>query len=441
MSETILFVDDEEELLIAASQTLKLADLPVLTFSEAELALNKVARDFPGIVVSDIRMPNMDGMTLLRKVLEIDPALPVILITGNGDVELAVEAMRAGAYDFLEKPYDPAHLIDVVRRALDKRRLTIENRLLRNQVGSRDAIEARLIGRSNVMVRLREQVRAVAATDADILVQGETGTGKEVIARAIHRASSRQTKPFVHINCAALPKDLVESELFGHVSGAFAGAVKSRFGKLEHGRGGTIFLDAVDCLEMNVQAKFLQAIQSRQITPLGSNEVIDLDVRFIAASKEPLDKAVAEERFRDDLYYRLNVVTLYAPPLSARRDDIPQLFMHLVAEAATRYRCPIPEVDSQSLSKMATGNWLGNVRELRNAADRYVLGLHAVEEDQVVSDQTLVDRMNAHERAIITATLAANGGALKPTYETLGISRKALYEKMQKHGLDREKFA
>ncbi|KPB02621.1 sigma-54-dependent transcriptional regulator [Ahrensia marina] len=441
MSETILFVDDEEELLIAASQTLKLADLPVLTFSEAELALNKVARDFPGIVVSDIRMPNMDGMTLLRKVLEIDPALPVILITGNGDVELAVDAMRAGAYDFLEKPYDPAHLIDVVRRALDKRRLTIENRLLRNQVGSRDAIEARLIGRSDVMVRLREQVRAVAATDADILVQGETGTGKEVIARAIHRASSRQTKPFVHINCAALPKDLVESELFGHVSGAFAGAVKSRFGKLEHGRGGTIFLDAVDCLEMNVQAKFLQAIQSRQITPLGSNEVIDLDVRFIAASKEPLDKAVAEERFRDDLYYRLNVVTLYAPPLSARRDDIPQLFMHLVAEAAARYRCPIPEVDSQALSKMATGNWLGNVRELRNAADRYVLGLHAVEEDQVVSDQTLVDRMNAHERAIITATLAANGGALKPTYETLGISRKALYEKMQKHGLDREKFA
>jgi len=239
----------------------------------------------------------MDGMELMRRALEIDPALPVIIVTGNGDVELAVQAMRDGAYDFLEKPYNPAELVAVIRRALDKRRLTLENRALRNQVGGRDAIEARLIGRSEVMVHLREQVRAVAATEADALITGETGTGKEVIARAIHRASARRERPFVHINCAALPTDLVESELFGHAPGAFAGAMKMRYGKFEHARGGTVFLDEIDSLTTAVQAKFLHAIQNRQITPLGSNDTVDLDVRFLAACKEPLEKAVDEGGF------------------------------------------------------------------------------------------------------------------------------------------------
>ena len=216
MSETILFVDDEEDLRIAASQTLELADLPVTALPEADLALARVARDFPGILVTDIRMPGMDGMALLRAALEIDPALPVIIVTGNGDVELAVQAMRDGAYDFLEKPYDPKHLVATVRRALDKRRLTLENRELRNQVGGRDVVEARLIGRSAAMVALRTQVRAVAETDADSLITGATGTGKEIVARALHRASPRHDRPFVHINCAAMPRDLVESELFGH---------------------------------------------------------------------------------------------------------------------------------------------------------------------------------------------------------------------------------
>jgi len=441
MNETVLFVDDEEDLRMAAAQTLELADLPVTPLAEADLALSHVARDFPGVLVTDIRMPGMDGMELMRRALEIDPALPVIIVTGNGDVELAVQAMRDGAYDFLEKPYKPAELVAVIRRALDKRRLTLENRALRNQVGGRDAIEARLIGRSEVMVHLREQVRAVAATEADALITGETGTGKEVIARAIHRASARRERPFVHINCAALPTDLVESELFGHAPGAFAGAMKMRYGKFEHARGGTVFLDEIDSLTTAVQAKFLHAIQNRQITPLGSNDTVDLDVRFLAACKEPLEKAVDEGRFRGDLLYRLNVVTLQAPPLSARREDIPRLFMHLVGEAATRYKMPMVEVDADTLADIATRDWPGNVRELRNAADRFVLGLSAGTDTDSTVPGSLADQMAAHEKALISATLAANAGSLKQTYEGLGVSRKALYEKMQKHGLDREDFA
>jgi len=441
MNETVLFVDDEEDLRMAAAQTLELADLPVTPLAEADLALSHVARDFPGVLVTDIRMPGMDGMELMRRALEIDPALPVIIVTGNGDVELAVQAMRDGAYDFLEKPYNPAELVAVIRRALDKRRLTLENRALRNQVGGRDAIEARLIGRSEVMVHLREQVRAVAATEADALITGETGTGKEVIARAIHRASARRERPFVHINCAALPTDLVESELFGHAPGAFAGAMKMRYGKFEHARGGTVFLDEIDSLTTAVQAKFLHAIQNRQITPLGSNDTVDLDVRFLAACKEPLEKAVDEGRFRGDLLYRLNVVTLQAPPLSASREDIPRLFMHLVGEAATRYKMPMVEVDADTLADIATRDWPGNVRELRNAADRFVLGLSAGTDTDSTVPGSLADQMAAHEKALISATLAANAGSLKQTYEGLGVSRKALYEKMQKHGLDREDFA
>ncbi len=442
MSGEVLFVDDEEELRFSAAQTLKLAGLSAAALPEAEMALARLARDFPGVLITDIRMPGMDGMTLMRRALEIDPALPVIIVTGNGDVELAVQAMRDGAYDFLEKPYDPAHLVQVVRRALDKRRLTLENRALRNQVGGRDVIEARLIGRSDVMVRLREQLRAVAATEADVLINGETGTGKEVIARALHRASPRQGKPFVHINCAALPRDLVEIELFGHVAGAFSGAHRTRYGKLEHGRGGTVFLDEIDSLDTAVQAKFLHAIQSRQITPLGSNDPVDLDVRFIAASKDQLDDAVAEGRFRSDLYYRLNVVTLRAPTLSERRADIPLLFVHLVEEAAARYKRPAPDVDPGTLAEAAARDWSGNVRELRNAADRFVLGLPAetAPVESTAPAGPLPAQVAAHERALIAAALAAHSGALRPTYEALGISRKALYEKMQKHGLDRGSF-
>lgn len=442
--EPILFVDDEDHLRLAAEQTLQLEDLEPDCFADAAKALTHVARDFPGILVTDIRMPGMDGLTLMARALEIDPEFPVILVTGHGDVDLAVQSMRDGAYDFLEKPYDPARLVSTVRRALDKRRLTLENRALRRQVGGRDKIEARLTGRSEVMVRLREQVRAIAPTDADVLIQGATGTGKEVAARAIHRASARDGKPFVHINCAALPADLIESELFGHEAGAFPGATRARYGKFEHARGGTVFLDEIDAMSPAVQAKLLTAIQNRSITRLGSNDPVSLDLRFIAASKQDLEAAAATGSFRSDLLYRLNVVTLRMPDLEERREDIPRLFTHLVAEAAARYKRPVPEVPGAVLGAVAARRWPGNVRELRNAADRFALGLDldiGVEPEAVPEGVTLADRMAAHEKALIAASLAAHGGSLKETYEALGLSRKALYEKMQKYGLSRGDFS
>lgn len=438
----ILFVDDEEHLRLAAEQSLQLADMQALCFAEADKALPHIERHFPGILITDIRMPGMDGMQLMRRTLEIDPEFPVILVTGHGDVEMAVQCMREGAYDFLEKPYAPNRLIETARRALDKRRLTLENRALRSEVGGRDAIEARLAGRSEAMVQLRRQLRAIAATETDVLVVGDTGAGKEVAARALHRASARGDKPFIHINCAALPADLIESELFGHEAGAFAGATRARYGKFEHARTGTVFLDEIDSMAQAVQAKLLHAIHNRSITRLGSNDIIDLDVRFIAASKKNLEAEAAAGRFRSDLLYRLNVVTLRIPPLTERREDVPRLFVQLVNEASARYKRPAPDVPGAVLQAISARDWPGNVRELRNAADRFALGLDLAIDGNEQPDAaiSLSERLAEHEKALIAASLTAHGGSLKETYESLGLSRKALYEKMQKYGLAREAF-
>lgn len=440
----VLFVDDEEHLRIAAAQTLDLEDLPVTCLSDGLAALAEISRNFPGILVTDIRMPGIDGLEVMRRALEIDPEFPVILVTGHGDVELAVRCMRDGAYDFLEKPYAPGHMVETVRRALDKRRLTIENRVLRRQVGGSDVIESRLTGRSPAMIAIREQIRAVAQTDADVLITGATGTGKEVAARAIHRASARSEKPFVHINCAALPQDLVESELFGHEAGAFAGAARARYGRFEHARGGTVFLDEIDSLDPKLQAKLLVAVQDRMVTRLGSNDPVALDVRFIAASKRDLEEAASEGAFRSDLLYRLNVVTIRMPNLSARREDIPKLFLHLVGEAAARYKRVPREVSGAILANVAARDWPGNVRELRNAAERFALGLGpdllVPEDEDAASGDSLSAQMARHEKALIASAIASNRGSLKATYESLSLSRKSLYEKMQKYGLSRADF-
>ncbi len=438
----VIFVDDEEHLRLAAKQAFDLADFDVECFSEADRVLDLLGRSFTGVVVSDIRMPGMDGMTLLQRILELDPELPVVLITGHGDVQLAVEAMRKGAYDFIEKPFASNHLVDVVGRAIDKRRLTLENRALRSAVSGRDRLEARLMGRAEVMVELRRQIRAVAQTDADVLIIGETGTGKEVAARALHAISPRAERPFVAINCGALPADLIESELFGHEAGAFPGATRPRYGKFEHGQGGTVFLDEIESMPTGLQVKLLRVIQERSITRLGSNDPVALDVRFVAASKADLEQEAREERFRSDLLYRLNVITLRMPTLEQRTEDIPRLFTHLVGEAAARYKRDTPDVPSAVLAAVAQRDWPGNVRELRNAADRFALGLGLVEGGGGDNSEanSLADRVAEFERNAIAAELTANGGRLKETYESLGLSRKSLYEKMQKHGLQREDF-
>ncbi len=440
----VLLVDDEEELRHSSAQALELAGFRVETFASAERALEFIGFSFPGVVISDIRMPGMDGMTFLQRIREIDVEVPVILVTGHGDVQLAVRAMREGAYDFVEKPFTAQMLAGTIRRALDWRALVLENRRLKAVAGKRDDIEQRLPGRSQVMVDLRYRIRAIGASDADTLIIGETGVGKEVVARTLHDLSARANSPFIAINCAALPENLIESELFGHEPGAFPGAIRPRYGKFEHGRGGTILLDEIGSMPIDLQAKFLRVLQERVITRLGSNEVVPLDVRFIATNKVDLEQEVTAGRFRPDLLYRLNVATLRVPPLAQRRADIPLLFLQLARESAARYGRDEVEVSQNMLAEMTERNWPGNVRELRNAAERLVLGLDSTSSEAaspMTTGSRLADKVAAFEKGLIANAIAAHGGALKPVYESLGISRKTLYEKMQKFGLDKKLVA
>jgi two-component system C4-dicarboxylate transport response regulator DctD len=433
----VLLVDDEEDLRVSTAQALELHGLKVETFSCAEDVLAHVGPGFSGVVASDIRMDGMDGMTLLQRVREIDHDIPVILITGHGDVQLAVKAMREGAYDFIEKPFATPALAGTISRALDRRELVLENRRLRAAAGKRDDIEARLPGRTAVMVDLRHRLRAIGASDADTLIIGDTGAGKEVVARALHDLSARAGRPFIAINCAALPETLIESELFGHEAGAFPGAIRARYGKFEHGRGGTILLDEIGSMPIDLQAKFLRVLQERTITRLGSNESVPLDVRFIATSKVDLEGAVASGAFRADLFYRLNVATLRVPSLAQRQADIPLLFFQLVREAWGRYGREPVDIPPEVISEIAQREWPGNVRELRNAADRFVLGLDMHEGESAPEKEStrLADKVGAYERRVIASAIAAHGGSLRPVYEQFGISRKTLYEKMQKYGL------
>lgn len=436
----IILIDDDADLRHALVQGLELEGYRVAGLAQAEEALTQLTRSFGGVIVCDIRMPGMDGMAFLAKALEIDPAQPVILITGHGDVPLAVEAMRNGAYDFLEKPFTPSRLAEVAARALEKRRLVLENRALRENLSGGDALPEILIGNSPAMVRLRAEVRAIAETDADVLVFGETGSGKEVVSRAIHRFSSRAAQPFVAINCGALPAEIIESELFGHEKGAFTGASDRRIGKLEHASGGTVLLDEIESMPLDLQVKLLRVLEEKSIERLGSNRTIRVTVRFVAASKADLKAESEGGRFRADLFYRLNVVSVAIPPLRDHAEDIPDIFFQLAREARARYRREIPEITPALLEQLKMHSWPGNVRELRNVADRFVIGLSSEFSGYETPAGTgpsssLPERVAAFEKSVISATLSRHGGRMRPVYEELGISRKSLYEKMKRHGL------
>ncbi len=438
----VLVVDDDPDLRASTVQALDLAGLAYHDLGSAEQALEYVSFGFHGVVLTDIRMPRMDGLTLMSRVHEIDREIPVILMTGHGDVQLAVRAMREGAHDFIEKPFSANQMTELVARAVGFRRLVLENRVLRAAAGQADDLEQRLIGRSNAMIDLRRRIRTIGPADTDVLIVGETGAGKEVVARALHDLSARAQRPFVVIDCAAIPAPLIESELFGHEQGAFAGAMRARTGKFEHAAGGTVLLDDIAALPPPLQGKLLRVVEDRAVSRLGSNEVHRLDIRIIATARVPLMAEVEAGRFRADLLYRLNVVTLDVPPLSDRPEDIALLFLRLLSEAAARHRIDAaPDVQPALLAALGGRAWPGNVRELRNAADRFALGLGLdPAQEAAPPPQRLADRVAAFERREIEAALAAHGGTLKPVYESLGLSRKSLYEKIQKLGIDRAVF-
>jgi len=439
----ILFVDDEASMRHAVTQWLGLAGFETLVHEKAATALNALSADFSGILVTDLKMEGMDGMELLRRSQQIDPELPVVVITGHGDIETAVEAMRFGAYDFIEKPFAPERFLEVVRRASEKRQLVVENRRLRRAV-SEQTLSSRIIGTSTAAERLRTAVAELAGTDVSVIVYGETGVGKDLVARCIHDFSRREKANYVAVNCAAVPETMFESEFFGHEAGAFTSASRARVGKIEHASGGTLFLDEIDSMPLSTQAKLLRALQERVIERLGSNRNIPVDLRPVAASKVDLRAASGEGRFRSDLYYRLSVAELTIPPLRERIEDVPLLFEDFAASAATAQERELRPVTSAVLSMLIAHPWPGNVRELRNAAERYALGLPGPLMPQPPEPGgerlSLAQQVEAFERALIERCLAETGGRISAVLERLNIPRRTLSEKMVRLGIDRQRF-
>lgn len=444
----VIFIDDEKHIRQANRQTLELADLDVTCFDCAEKAIPYLSMGWPGVVICDIRLPKMDGLTFLTQSQKIDTDLPVILITGHGDISTAVKAMRDGAYDFIEKPYSAERLVKTVERALEKRALTLENRELRQELEAHSTPGPRIIGKTPAMVRLRATIGQIANTGADVLILGETGTGKELVARSLHEHSERRTKNFVAVNCGAVSESVIESELFGHEAGAFTDAREKRIGKFEYANGGTILLDEIESMPLRVQVHLLRVLQERSLERMGSNRLISLDVRVVAASKVDLLKAAEEGNFREDLYYRLNVVYLEIPPLRARREDIPLLFHHFLLVAGHRYQQEVPLPGPTQMNSLLTYSWPGNVRELRNLAERYVLlgGQCGWSLDQLLSGEerlqnhSLPQQVEDFERSLIEQALVSSNGSIKDVMDTLAIPRKTLYDKMRKYGLDKSDY-
>ena len=434
---TVLIVEDDPHVLLGCQQALALEDIRSEGVSTAEQALALVGDNFPGIVISDIRLPGIDGLELLKRLKARDRSLPVVLITGHGDISMAVGAMRDGAYDFMEKPFSPERLVDVARRALEQRSLAREVWSLRRQLAERDSLEGRIIGRSPAMQQLRELIANVADTSANVLIEGETGTGKELVARCLHDFSRRQPQQFVALNCGGLPENLFESEIFGHEANAFTGAGKRRIGKIEHAHGGTLFLDEVESMPINLQIKLLRVLQERTLERLGSNQSIDVDCRVIAATKSDLDQLSKASQFRSDLYYRLNVVTLELPPLRERREDILQLFEYFLQQSSLRFDRTAPELDNQTVSSLMSHDWPGNVRELRNVAERFALGLPAFKKPGSNAAQGLgfSEAVEAFERNLLTDALQRSGGNLTQASQELGMAKTTLFDKVKKYGL------
>ena len=447
-SRPILLIDDDAHIRLSAGQTLELEDYQVTALDRADKALPLLDRRFAGIVITDINMPGMTGLELLRQVRQVDEEIPVILVTGFGDISMAVGAIRNGAYDFIEKPFSADLLLDVVHRALEKRALTLENRQLRQELQAQSAPGPRIIGNTPAVQQLRRLVQAVAETPADVLLMGETGTGKDLLARYIHEHSPRRERNFVAINCGGMPESLIESELFGHEKGAFTDAKEKRIGKFEHAHGGTLFLDEIESMPMSLQVKLLRVLEERAIERLGSNTLIPLDLRIIAATKADLRARAEAGEFREDLYYRLNVVRIDIPPLRARAQDIPMLFQHFALLASTLYEREIPPLSAERVHRLMSHDWPGNVRELRNLAERYVLLGEACTfdfDDRPIPEREpaapgLAARVDQFEKTLIQAELARHGGSIKDTLASLKLPRKTLYDKLARYGLRAEDF-
>jgi two-component system C4-dicarboxylate transport response regulator DctD len=414
---TVALVDDDDDLRAALAQTLDLAGYRVLPFGGAEAALAAIDATFAGVVVTDVRMPQIGGIELFRRLRDRDPDLPVLLMTGHADVPMAVEALKAGAWDFLTKPFDPETLLAALSRAIAQRSLVLDNRRLRALMTAADA--SPLVGHSAAIERLRETIAVVAQADIDILIEGETGTGKELVARLIHRGGGRARAPFVGVACAALPDALLDEELF------------SARGMVATAQGGTLFLDDIDRGSAALQERLVPLAEDRAIRIAGVRDAMPVDLRLIATAGEQ-----AAERVLPALFYRLAAVRLHIPPLRERLDDVPLLFAHLLDTAAARLRRPIPPLTHAVRHHLATHRWPGNVRELAHFADRVVIGMDAPEADPLATAATLPERVDGFERQAIVDAVTMAGGEIGAAIQQLGLPRKTFYYKVQRLGID-----
>ncbi|WP_277981987.1 sigma-54-dependent transcriptional regulator [Sphingomonas phyllosphaerae] len=424
----VVLIDDDEGLRAALADSFTIAGIEVDPYGDARTALGQLDAEFRGIVVSDIRMPKMDGHALFEAIAARDPELPVILMTGHGDIAMAVAALKQGAFDFIAKPFAADHLIASARRALEMRRLVLENRRLRIAAAEAET-HYPLIGETPAMVRLRDTIRQLADVDVDVLVEGETGTGKELVALLLHRWSHRRARQFVAVDCAALPDAVADEALFGS---------RAQPGRVADADRGTLFLDEIDSMSPALQGKLLRVVEERELPqPGGAPRVVNL--RVVAAAKTDLAAAVAEGRFRADLLYRLETVRLRIPPLRERRADVPLLFAYFLGEAAERFGRERPNIDPAVEARLVADDWTGNVRELRNYATRVVLGV--AEGAPSPADQLpLAERVDRFEAATIRAALDRVRGDVGAAAAELQLPRRSLYDRLQRHGIEPAAF-
>jgi two-component system nitrogen regulation response regulator NtrX len=450
MKPTILIVDDEPGVRSALSGVLRDEGYSVEAVASGEACLDRVTRGPVDLIVLDVWLPGMDGLATLSRLRERQVDSYVVLISGHGNIESAVRAIKLGAFDFVEKPLSLEKTVLVVRNALRQRRLEDENRALRARVDRTRT----MVGESDALARLRDQVAMAAPTNGRVLIYGENGTGKELVARNIHGLSRRRAGPFIEVNCAAIPEELIESELFGHVRGSFTGAVADRRGKFEAADGGTIFLDEIADMSIKTQAKVLRVLQEQTLEPLGGANRVTVDARVLAATNKDLQGEIRAGKFREDLYFRLNVIPIYVPPLRDRQDDIPLLADHFMAELARENGRRLKRFEPAAVALLARYPWPGNVRELRNVVERLMImvpgdsisaadlnfldqsvPLHAPVPVPPAERLTLHEARDRFERDLILRTLADQQGNMSRTADVLGVERSNLYRKMRAFGI------
>jgi two-component system, NtrC family, nitrogen regulation response regulator NtrX len=446
----ILVVDDEPGVRSALSGVLRDEGYAVEAVESGEACLDRVLRGVVDVIVLDVWLPGLDGLATLARLRQMKIDAQVVVISGHGNIESAVKAIKMGAFDFVEKPLSLEKTVLVIRNALRQRHLEAENRALRARVAG----ASRMVGESLLMRQLREQVAVAAPTNGRVLIFGENGTGKELVARTVHTMSRRRNAAFIEVNCAAIPEELIESELFGHVKGAFTGAVADRRGKFEAANGGTIFLDEIADMSLKTQAKVLRVLQEQVTEPVGSTSRVQVDVRVLAATNKDLVAEIRAGRFREDLYFRLNVIPIYVPPLRERAEDIPLLVHHFVSDFAVEYARQAKTVEPGAMARLQAYRWPGNVRELRNVIERVVImtpgeviGEHDLAflsgsavsgpaPDEVVGPPvSLYAARDQFEREYILRQLAVQQGNISRTAEILGVERSNLYRKMRAFGI------